>query len=635
MGIGTSRILEHGRVMIFKTALVRNSLLVIMMSVSVVWGQPGEYPGSKVIEYMNLDAGEIARQTELNRAGVQEMAPLLLPEGEMEAETKKSRFRFMGWPHSVIIDDVIIVFIRYPELLVRSTDGGQTWEEPLFLEDFGIAVMCATASGKVIAAAVDKNIPNTVNVLISEDKGKTWSRHSTNVTNPPPHLTSRMIEHPDFGLIAGAHYSDHVQRDSLYFLVSGDEGQTWKVARFPVNVPLIVHGNIVFNYGAKDIGAFVRNKVGPGLWSPFANFTPTNLDKAERFQDLIWTGGYTNIWVTLDDTPDAVFNPISGRIEAVTTKRGYEQGMERSGGFPSRDSGYLTLNLWSMAPEDFRAGSTNWRYEGPLLRSKGEWGYFRDGGHPSGTIVDERRGVQHLFIYMGDRSHAGRMETGRTGTFRISRTLDTEAWVRENGVIQDYRSNYQIVEDFTTFADWSNISGNVRFFHSMICIRPHRASEAGLQIRADQPGFYGLGHDKVIVTDNYRIQFKSKICRSPEVGYPLGIHVNYGAEKYDLIVKPDGLYELEGEDLAQQSKIISAAVDTNWHIWEVEVSQGRAKVSMDGIHIGDGSTRIDASIGQRPVVISTMVGDENGRAEMQMEYFHLENLEVAAVSENR
>ena len=597
--------------------------LFVLSSVCSMYA--GDYPDSKVIEYMNLDVPEITRQIGLKESGLQQMAPVLIPEGKMEAESGRWMYRFMGWPHAVNIDGTIILFVRYPQSLIRSTDGGKTWEEPLFIDNLGIAVMCATASGKVVVAAVDRKKPNTVNVLISEDKGTTWKGHSAEVPNTPPHLTSRIIEHPDYGLIAGAHYSDHERRDSLYFLVSEDEGQTWDVVSFPVEVPLIIHGNIVFHYDEKHIGAFVRNKLGTGPWSPFANFAPKNLATAERFEDLIWEGGYTNIWVTQDDTPDAVFNPVSGRIEAVTTKRGRHHWMERTGGFPSTDSGYLSLNLWSMGTEAFQNGSTNWRYEGPLLKSTGEWGQNRDGGHPSGSIIDEQRGLHHTFIYMGDRSHVG-PKTGLTGIFRISRTLDTEKWATRNRELENYAEIYQIDENFSTgdyktFADWSNCSGGPRYFNAIT------ANEAGLNIRSDKPGYYGLGNDKVIVTNRFSMVFRAKIEHFPQSGFPLAVHVNYGAEKYDVIVKKDGIYELERGDLLQHRKIIDVAIDSDWHTWKVEVRQERSEIYLDGMRIGNGSTRIDETIGQRPVVISAMLIDENDLAEMQMEYFRFENIE--------
>ena len=101
----------------------------------------------------------------------------------------------------------------------------------------------------------------------------------------------------------------------------------------------------------------------------------------------------------------------------------------------------------------------------------------------------------------------------------------------------------------------------------------------------------------------------------------------YYPEKYDVIVKKDGIYELERGDLLQHRKIIDVAIDSDWHTWKVEVRQERSEIYLDGMRIGNGSTRIDETIGQRPVVISAMLIDENDLAEMQMEYFRFENIE--------
>ncbi|MEI9808043.1 MAG: hypothetical protein WDO16_09310 [Bacteroidota bacterium] len=126
-----------------------------------------------------------------------------------------------------------------------------------------------------------------------------------------------------------------------------------------------------------------------------------------------------------DDTYGAQYNPVSGRIEAVATKRDW--------GLPYTESGYMTLGLWSIAPGDFQKGNNQWRYEGTLLRSKGEKSrvdYPRDGFHPASTVIDEKNGVQHIFFYAGNRSHGedGAPDKGYTGIFRLSRTLDTKKW---------------------------------------------------------------------------------------------------------------------------------------------------------------------------------------------------------------
>jgi len=174
-----------------KTKILAFALLFVFEFSGQAHAQPGtvrgtmteEYPDQKVIEYLNLDAPEYLRQKELKLSGMQEIAPVILPEGKFEARGEAEEYHF-GWPHAGIIDDVLFVAfrLRNPRSgLVRSTDGGKTWEEPLFLENARIMVFGSTKSGKVVAASGNRS--NTLSVLTSEDKGKTWKRHNVDVSN--------------------------------------------------------------------------------------------------------------------------------------------------------------------------------------------------------------------------------------------------------------------------------------------------------------------------------------------------------------------------------------------------------------------------------------------------------------------
>lgn len=612
--------------------------IVVCLIIGIIFNSCGRqvpYPDQKVIEYLNFDVPEYYRQKNLNQNGLQEIAPVVLPEKDYEMEGQKSGYLF-GWPHAGIIDDIILVTIRKnePSGLIRSLDGGKSWEEVQFFENASIVVIGNTESGKVIAAAVDRQKPNSLNVLISQDNGETWKRHNTHVENIPSHLTARIVEHPKYGLITGGHFT----RDSLSFLISEDEGLTWRNVSFPVDLPLYNHGTVVFKDGENNLGAFVRNHEAPGPWEPFAQFVPINQENVENFEDLIWEGKLTNIWIRKSDTSDAIYNPVSGRIEAVTTKRDW--------GFPQTDQGYMTLNLWSISSEAFQNGINNWRFEGVLLRSKGEKARAvnpRDGMHPVGTIIDEKRGVQHIFIYAGNRAHGSNPSapnTGRTGIFRITRTLDTDKWVEKNQKLDNYKKIYRIDEDFHNLAKW-NKSGSLT--GEMILPRtepPYRIEVAlpegtlktnelrQLYIKSNEPGFYCLHNTQVIATNNFRIEFKAKIDQFSQLGYPLAVHVNYGAEKYDLIIKEDGIYEMKAENIDEPKKIIDKVIGNKWHVWKVEVKKGRADISMDGEYIGSGSTRIDGSIGQRPISISVMAVDETDVVESRMEYFRFENIEL-------
>jgi hypothetical protein len=76
----------------------------------------------------------------------------------------------------------------------------------------------------------------------------------------------------------------------------------------------------------------------------------------------------------------------------------------------------MELWLWSIAPNDWPKGE--WRRECRLYGRQGDFYTDADGFHPAGAVIDEKRGVQHIFIYTGHPN-------GPAGVFRLTRTLDT------------------------------------------------------------------------------------------------------------------------------------------------------------------------------------------------------------------
>ena len=104
------------------------------------------------------------------------------------------------------------------------------------------------------------------------------------------------------------------------------------------------------------------------------------------------------------DTVDLDFNPVTGRLEVVRSKREA-----------------MRLDLWSIDPADWE--SAEWRLEATLYRRDGNFYRDGDGFHPAGAIVDAEAGVQHIFIYTGHPN-------GPAGTFRLTRTLDTPRLVQ-------------------------------------------------------------------------------------------------------------------------------------------------------------------------------------------------------------
>ena len=101
------------------------------------------------------------------------------------------------------------------------------------------------------------------------------------------------------------------------------------------------------------------------------------------------------------DTLDIDFNPVTKRIEAAVPAR--------SGGGEGRfHAKEMSLNLWSIDPSELFAGSAQWRFECTLFArlrngdrpADGRFGRA-DGFHPGGAVIDAKRGVQHVFVYIG------------------------------------------------------------------------------------------------------------------------------------------------------------------------------------------------------------------------------------------
>ena len=590
-----------------------------------------ESPPAAAVDYLNLDKAEMSRQRAFARSGVQEIAPVLLPD---EGLADGARSEAFGWPHAGIVDDVLIVHFRVRGGLIRSTDGGRTWEDPVFT-DCGILVLGTTDSGKVVAVSVNSRRPNTLDVLISQDKGKSWQRHQSQVATPAD-LTARVVAHPRFGLIAGG----HPERDQLVFLVSQDEGLSWRRVAFPLP-GFYTDGTVPFAWG-DQLGVFARCHHGGSDWSTFAQCYPTNIETAKRIEELEWRWTPNNIFVAKMDTPDAVYNPVSGRIEAVTTKR--------DAGFPYRDSGlksgsvgYMTLNLWSIDPNEFLDGRTDWRFEGVLLRSKGEKARIqnpRDGMHPSGTVVDEKNGVQHIFIYGGDRAHGeGAPETGKTGVFRITRTLDTKRWRAMAAELGNYGTILRFDEEFESLERWvpsGSPTGQLEFSRTE---PPRRVGDAPLPeggrialdgegrlcIQTGASGYHGLHNEDVVVTPDYRFEFKVRVRAYADRGEVLGVNVNCGPRKFHLILRKDGIYDWEAPQRARQ--IREMPMDNDWHIWVVEMRGGKARVCRDGEFVGIGTPMIDPAVGSRPISIySNPDGGSGSKTDVQMDYFRFENL---------
>ncbi|MEI9808046.1 MAG: hypothetical protein WDO16_09325 [Bacteroidota bacterium] len=164
--------------------------------------------------------------------------------------------------------------------------------------------------------------------------------------------------------------------------------------------------------------------------------------------------------------------------------------------------------------------------------------------HPAGTVIDEKNGVQHVFFYSGNRCHGedGAPDKGYTGIFRLSRTLDTKKWVRQSRQLENYNEIYHLNEDFNTLDNWGKSGSPTGImvlprtepaFRKPVDL-PHgdlKVKEGNLYLKTGEPGYYGLHNEHTITSINFKMEFKARIKKFPEAGYPLGVHINVGAEK--------------------------------------------------------------------------------------------------------
>ena len=370
-------------------------------------------------------------------AGVLELAPVHLPtkpQGDND---------HLGWPVATMIDDTMIVVHRtmpghnarvagpadqdttYATVL-RSKDGGRTWTEPYDIRNCmteadrnrgGFIPLChrfkfdpsnrSPLGYKLHLNAIGPTRDGAVIVVTdhgvfrSEDKGATWKhlrlafredRHEGPFAYVGPHL----IDDPEHGLLLFAHHTIYRFRRpvdiarELAIYRSRDRGESWEKTALklpdwckPAEPDVIFHDGkynaIVRNQAPANILAQIRFNFGDRETLEIAN-TPMKTKASV-------------------DTSAICFNPITRRYEVVQSKR--------------ED---MSIHLWSIAPEEW--ATAKWRHEACLFKRSAGFYSVADGFHTGGAVLDEQRGVQHIFFYSG---HPG----GPAGVFRLTRTLDT------------------------------------------------------------------------------------------------------------------------------------------------------------------------------------------------------------------
>lgn len=397
-----------------------------------------------------LDPGMVEVLGKCTSKGLLEVAPVVLPEGENLLGVNDH----FGWPIATMSGDTIIVFFyRKPAhwggkdkpdkyssscVTVRSLDGGRTWSEPVSLATF---IKTKTQGCKAGFGNAAGTLPHGTVVCItsdgvfrSRDQGATWEYlpgafGGDQLKGPRTNMGPRLIVHPTYGLVAAGHdiTSPRPKKgpptfpSNIWIRWSTDAGETWHEAcddlpdfAVPIEPALFMHDGAMLvlarSHGKdaydpeKRVWRYTQLYSQNG-WMPFTA-SLTNIPTSQ-LGDSPWQGPWSQ------DTVEVSFNPVSARIEAVLTNR--------TGGGPGYEhpTNQQTINLWSISPAELAAGSSEWRFEGTLLRREGPIGVV-DGMHPAGGVVDAKRGVAHTFVYCG-------FPTGPSGIFRVTRSLNTKA----------------------------------------------------------------------------------------------------------------------------------------------------------------------------------------------------------------
>jgi hypothetical protein len=389
-----------------------------------------------VAKTLIVSDAEKERLSNLEAKGLVTVKPVALPVGRY---LKGDNFH-LGWPVGIKIGKTLLCAYHQQlrhhggedkdttsreAVVVRSTDGGKTWSDPIDMRQFGTNKKPGVLNfGNCFGVLNDMVFLATKYGLYrSEDEGQTWELIPNALTQEQTghkytdNFGPRMIVHPEKGMVITVGVKDSPSID-MYF--SQDEGISWEHERFPLSNT--IHPlEPTFLYHEGHLIFVTRNHTLPFKWHQ-------QLKETQHPAMMVSNTGWfpmthqklTNIscyrW---PDTNDVDFNPVTRRFEAVVTNRnGGVLENERN------EKNEQTVNLWSISKEDMYAGRADkWRFEGTLLRLKSGMLDIGpddiDAAHPGGAVIDEENGVQHIFIYCGKYSTP-------TGIYRITRTLDTD-----------------------------------------------------------------------------------------------------------------------------------------------------------------------------------------------------------------
>jgi len=391
-------------------------------------GTPGWYRDSERARTLSqLTEKEAAKFAATDLLDVR---PVIIPTPE---NTVGANDYFM-WPIATMVDDTMVVlYARSPchwgpdsgnsggmggiRMVVTSSDGGKTWSKPVDVFEAGkwektpfrgFGGGLGTHDGIVYLALCQ-------GVYRSKDKGRTWEL----VTDQPdfsrvPGVTwapgMRITFDDEHGLTLwttsgfSEDYEARAKRGQygthMVALYSPDFGKTWYHQSQPLPDGLRLSEVTAIQFEGQ-IAFFLRNGLkkthfGQGYsasgWFPF-QFACSDIGPVE-----------------IIDTPDIQFNPQTKRLEAgAPFRRGNGPGPK----------GRMKVNLYSMAVDELAAGSTNWRYDGTLIRYRERFG-VSDGFNIVGSVIDTKRNRKVYHVWGGDC-------TGTAGIFQYTLSLDTRA----------------------------------------------------------------------------------------------------------------------------------------------------------------------------------------------------------------
>jgi hypothetical protein len=328
---------------------------------------------------------------------------------------------------------------------ITTDDGGQTWRpsdmfdlcarlsDPDGMHCVGVA---RRKDGGERVVVVASGAPREV--YLSDDRGETW-RTNTNafkdLLDGAVHCGPRLITHPEFGIVAAFGQQKKASTRRNWLARSLDAGETWEQCIWQNPMPSRGVEPSLVTWGAGHMVMIAREYVPEFAINEDGYYCHTQLvykhEPGARFSNVKFNAARTNIagnpafGQDCHDTAEVIYTPVTRRIECIQShRRGGGEGRTGKVFEKNRKDRINTLNLWSIDPDELLAGATRWRFECTLVeREDYSRNSDRDGMHPGGSIVDEERGVQHIFIYAGWRRRP-------CSIFHVTRALDTPALVR-------------------------------------------------------------------------------------------------------------------------------------------------------------------------------------------------------------